>query len=229
MIGTPYYGIFWFQFNLIFLSLFFSIISFAFKDKLLPIIQFFGVISLYFQVSKINYNLFFYNGNNIINKNIRKNLASLIELMPILSIGCSLSSVNIIVYLQKMPRYYCLILLFLIILLFNYNIFISLKGFRYPNIFLNSFASTILLLLFGSLFDNSNKKIKVLIFHITQFTGGIYCLHPIIRDYLSNNFVYFIKKNRTYFTALNIYIISYSICFIGYKLFHKYNLKYPIF
>ena len=54
LIGAKYHLIFWFQFNLLFLSLLFTIISFAFKKKLLKLLKLFGIISFYLTISGLN-------------------------------------------------------------------------------------------------------------------------------------------------------------------------------
>jgi len=219
LIASTYYQIFWFQFNLIFLSLAFAIISFIFKKNYLEIFQFFGVLSLYLNISKKWYNIFIYTP-----KDIRENIGSLLEIMPFASIGCILGSINLLQKLNKIRLSYRLSLLFLIFLFFKYDIFINLTGFRYPNIFLNILATITLFLFFATLQLDKPKIIKEIILLITQYTGGIYYMHIMIRNYLSKNLIF--VKEKTYFTAVFIYFVCYCICFIGHKIFKNNNLKY---
>ena len=219
LIGIPIHGVFWFQFNLLFLSVLFSILSFIFKSNFLIVIQFLGIISLYFYNSKIYFNFFFPFPDEI-----RKNLSSIIELMPLTILGCIYSSLNLLTKVKNIPYHFQIILFSLLILFFKYDIFMLYKGFRYHNIFLLILVSLILFSLFGSLSFNNLKFVKIAIIHISKFTGGIYCIHTIAGDYLANNIYIFRKK--TYFLSFFIYIICYFICFSGNKLLENYNLKY---
>lgn len=219
LIGTPYYRIFWFQFNIIFLSLYFSIIALMFKNYFLEIIKLSGVISLFLNISKISLNIF-----NSMHEIIGENLGSLVELMPLASIGCVFNSFDFIRKIQNISISNRLILLSLLFIFFKYDIFIKLKGFRYPNVFINILVSILLFLNFVSIHLFNSKLINIVISQITQYTGGIYYLHVIIGVYLSKYLTF--VKNRTYFSSIFIYIICYFICLFGHKLFKNNNLKY---
>ena len=56
--GSSVHRIFWFQFNLIFLSLLFTIFAFIFKQNFLIIIYFLGLLCIYLQISEVNYYFF---------------------------------------------------------------------------------------------------------------------------------------------------------------------------
>ena len=223
LLGSQYYKIFWFQFNLIFSSLVFAIISFLFKNYLIYILEFLGIIAFYLHISGINFNFFkpykgYPSGDN---------LGSLIELLPISVIGCIFNSLNLLLITKNFSKYFYFILTLILFILFKYDIFLyKPKGFRYPNVSLNIFGSIILFLLFSSL---SSEKMKNKIFicviqNITKFTGGIYYTHQIFRDYLTKYNRFFEKRN--YINSFIIYIICYFFSFIGMKLFKNNNLKY---
>ena len=55
VLGKGIHGVFWFQNNLLFLSLFFSIISFLFKNNFMPIFHFLTSASLYLHYSGKSY------------------------------------------------------------------------------------------------------------------------------------------------------------------------------
>ena len=203
LIGSKIYPIFWFQFNLIFLSLLFTLISFFTQKNSLKVIIFIGIISFFLHISKISYN-FFINYKEFFGRNI----GTLIELIPMAVMGCIISSIYIRLRKEYLSLYSHCILILIIIILFQYNIFIQQPGFVYPNVSLNIFASTNLFLFFSSLtFQRiKDEKYKSIIRNITNFTGGIYYTHPIFRDYLQRYFLFF--KKKSYLTALIIYIID---------------------
>ena len=222
--GSNYYRIFWFQFNLIFLSLFLTIISFIFKSNLLLSFYYLAVISFYMHISRLNHKFVIQLGN----KYIRKSCGSLIELMPISIFGCIISSSNLLSETKKNPLSILFLYIFLLYIFFNYEIFINYRGFRgsTSNILLNIFVCTILLLFFGSLNFDKVKYYKLYIFIqlITKNTGGIYYIHEIVRDHLKI-FSHSIKDG-TYFGALIIYLFSYLICFFGNRLLKNHIFRY---
>lgn len=217
--GSKYYKIFWFQFNLIFFTLFITIILFIIKSNLLGILNNIGIISLYLHISGINRKYF-----SSFSSLIQISLGTLIELIPLAVIGCNLSSINILTKIKVFSFSTYFILMFFIYLLFKYDIFINYKGFLYSNILLNIFAAMTLILFFGSLHLDMSTKISVIIKIITKFTGGIYYIHPIFPKYV----MFFIKIKKDYFSSLLIYIFCYLVCFCGNKLFQTNKLKYFI-
>ncbi len=225
LIGSIYYRIFWFQFNLIFISLFLTIFSFLLKNNFLLSLYYLGIIGYYMHISNINHKII----NHFCPQNIKGNFGSVIELFPLATFGCIISSLNI---LSKL-RIYSLIafpfLLFSLYILINYEIFITPIGFRAStkNIFLNIFVCPFLLLSFSCLKIENIKyfKINQIIYIITRYTGGIYYIHEIVREFLkmfSNSY----RKKQTFFGGFIIYIISYASCFIGSKIFKNNKLKY---
>ena len=224
LIGARYFRIFWFQFNLIFTSLIFTIISFLFKTKLLKILQFFVLFSLFLHLAKISYN--FLKIYHCYERVFALNFGAFVELMPISVIGCLCNSMELLAKAQDFSIYTQIILFSILLILFQYDIFITLPGFRYPRVLLNIIASIIIFLLFGSLhFEKiKNKKIIIIMKIITKFTGGIYYTHQIFRDYLTKYSKFF--SRRTYSISFLIYIICYLFCFIGSGIFKNSKLKY---
>ena len=224
LIGARYFRIFWFQFNLVFTSLIFTIFSFLFGNKFLKILPFIGLVSLFLHITKINYN--FFKDYTCYDGAFALNLGTFIELMPISVIGCIFNSMDLLGRIQHFSIYVQIILFFILLTLFEYDIFARLPGFRYPNVLLNIVASIIIFLLFGSLSIEQirSEKIKLIIKIFTKYTGGIYYTHQIFRDYLTKYTLFFSK--RTYSISLIIYIICYFFCFIGNKIFKNNKLKY---
>ena len=217
LIGSRYHGIFWFQFNLIILSLYFTIISFTFKENMLKIIQISGVIAFYLHISGINFKFF-----SSFNWKFATNIGYIVELIPLAVFGVIFGSIKLIQKAKTCSFYFYLLMAFVIYILFNYDLFISPKGYRYPNTLLFIIASTSLFITFASfpLDKIENEKFKLIITNITHFTGGIYYLHPRIKDILQK-FSPYLKKHKTYGRSFFIYIICYFICFIGNKIYIK--------
>ena len=218
LIGAKFHLIFWFQFNLIFTSIFLTIIAFIFKKKFLIIFQFLGIISLYLHYSGTNFKLFSFFPK------FKVSLGSLIELISLSVLGCFYSSINLLNVVNKIPKYLKFILLFLILFLFKYNLFIVYPGFIYSNIILHLLASTFLFLLFGSLNLTKIIAINSIIKNISKYTGGIYYIHIIVSSYLRQYIIFF--KKKSYFSSIIIYFICYIICYIGTSLFKNNKLKY---
>ena len=215
--GTVFHRIFWFQFVMEFSSVLFLIISFAFKENYLIIIQLFGIISLILQYSGYNYNFFYKYNNN-------SRLGSIGELFPHSVIGLSFEEINLIKILQKFRlRVICICCLFLH-LIYEYDIFTKIQGINYPGI-LFPLGGMLLFIIFSLIFTLNNTKeyMMFVIKFCSSYTAGIYYYHGISVFYLK--FITPIKK-RTFVGSIIIYIVTYLICFIGNKIFGKNNLKY---
>jgi len=186
----------------------------------LNIILLLGIIAFNLTISRLNYNFFSSYGFS------GKNLGSVIDLMPIVAIGCIFRSMDILSKIKHFSKYFYLLLLNLIFLLFEYDIFVNIPELRFSNVLLFLSAAVIFFILFGSIsFDKiKNKKIILILMNITKFTGGIYYTHPTFLAYLVKLSSFF--KKRNYINALLIYIISYCFCLIGSKLFINNKLKY---
>lgn len=218
--GRIFYRIFWFQFNLIILSLLFSIIYYIFINKYLLIIQIIGIISYYFQYSFFNYNLFI-----IYKPTIGYSLGNMSEMMPSAVTGFTFGSLNLIYlfisYRWRIIFFSIPIFFFLI----KYNIFLGILGFYYPGIEFNLGAS-ILFIFFSIIIVKPimNKNLYLIIEILTQYTGGIYYLHILLRNILKKKLL--LVRNKTILGSIIIYIICYTICFFGIIIFKKTKLKY---
>ena len=212
--------IFWFQFNLIFITLIFSIISFIFKKRFLYILIILIIIAYILQYSLINY-YFCIKYNNL---NFR-NIGTIVEILPFAVTGVLLSSLNIINLIRIKNNIYYLYLIILYFILKYNNIFFNIPGIIYPGIKLNIGAICIFLSFSCIQFDKvKNKNIIKFIECITNYTGGIYYLHKILINYLRYKLI--IIKNGKFLGSIIIYLLNYIICFIGSKLFHNNKIIY---
>ena len=216
--GSRYYRIFWFQFNLIYLTFFFTILSFTLKNHSLFSFEILAIISLYLLFQKTNFN--FFNSSEL---HIKMSLGRLNSSIPLGVLGCVFGSKNLLLRINNLNKQNYLILLSLVYILIKYDLFVMYPGFLYSNTLLFLISTTILFIIFGSFkFDNHpifNKFIK----SSTRFTGGIYYIHQIFPKYI---YFFINKKKASYFDSFIIYIICYYFCFIGNKLFKNIKIKY---
>lgn len=218
ILGRNYHQVFWFQFNLMFITFLFTIISFVLKDNFLTILQIIGIIAYYLQYSSLNYYCFI-----SYNYQIRHTLGQIVEMLPIGVTGLFLASINIIKKIEKNRNKSILLIIMLFLLILNVEIFIRPKGFLYPGILLN-IGAILLFCCFGILFIHiSNSYLVLFISNITNYTGGVYYLHTVIRNIIIN---ISLIKNREYSGSIIIYIICYLICLSGNKILGKTKLKY---
>lgn len=216
ILGSNYHNIFYFQFNLIFLTLLFTIISFFFKESFVFIFQILLIVAYIIQYSYLNLYIF-----SKYNRVIQISIGHISELLPFAVVGLTLNYLDIIVKLKKIKGttiFYCITIIFLIL---KFNIFFRIKGFWFPGILLNTGAICIYIIF--SLFSFQNIKIIFLLKLITKYTGGIYYIHMIYFLFLEKK-IFFIKS-LTFPVSIVIYIISYITCYLGNKFSYKTKFK----
>ena len=221
LIGCGIHGIFWYLFNLIFISLFMVIIIFMFKKNCIYIL--FLICLMIVILNYLNYiNLIFSEYKTI---PVHHSIKPISNTFIYATTGFYLAYLDI---LYKFNVYRIKILLFLFLLLLciiNYFNLIIIK-FHFLNNILIDIVGICLILFFSLLpFDKiQNSFIKTFFIHITNFTGGIYYLHPEVKLIFKNEFISI--YHGTFKGCILIYIISYFICFIGSKIFSKNSLKF---
>ena len=220
LIGRSFHPVFWFQFNLIILTILYFIIAFIFKKNFLFIFIMIGMLSYILQYSNYNYNLF-----KNYKRNIILSIGYICEILPLTVSGILFASFKVIEKLEIHRKKSILISIIVLYCLFKYNIFYDLKGFGYNGIIIN-FGSIFLFISFSliSIDRIKNKNIILIVNYVTSYTLGIYSLHQIVRDYLKLKFSY--VKKKTIYGCLLIYLFSYFISFFGNKIFKKGKYKY---
>jgi len=216
ILGSNYHYIFYFQFNLIFLTLLFTIISIFFKICFIFLFQILLIVAYILQYSYWNLYIF-----NKYNSDIQISIGHIFELLPFAVMGLTLRYLDIIAKLKKykeLANFYCTIIIFLIL---KFNIFVRIKGYWFPGIFLNIGAICIFIIF--SLFHFQNIKITFLLKLITKFTGGIYYIHMIYFHFLKRKILFI--KNMTFHGSIVIYVISYITCYLGNKFSYKTKYK----
>ena len=220
LVGRPIIPVLWFHCNLLVLTILFTIFSLIFNKYFLILSEALGILSYIIQYSGLNYKFFLkYQAP------IQLSLGYIFEIIPISVTGFYIASIKLIEKLQKYKYsnlYLCLNSLFFLI---KYHSFNDAKGFNFQGIIKN--LCSVLLFIFFTLlpFENlKNKLVISVIKHITSYTGGIYYIHIIARNYLKKN-IRCINKG-TFYGAILIYILCYIICYIGNKIFGKTQLKH---
>ena len=199
LIGKPIHGVFWFQFNLIFLSLFFAIILFTFNKKGINILMLIGLFCYFLHLTGLVYNILLKYKSFV-----KTSIGCLLEMMPLAVNGSILKSKNLFSIEKQYSIFFNFFLFCALFILFNYDIFLKKQGFLYPNVSLNIISSLILFLFFGTLsFEKIKKQIYIILKYTTQFTGGIYYTHTIIRDILKKYSLF--KSNYTFSLKITIF------------------------
>ena len=213
--GHCFMTVLWFQYNLIFSTLFILIIVLLSLNYSKPIMINLFIIAYYFQYSNINYNIFSKGGF------FKKyTFGRFIEIFPFCIIGHIIPSFNSLKFLRNHMIYIIYLLSLIFLLIFKFQIFTNIKGFMYQGIDLVIQSSLLFLIFLIIPYEKINNKYIIKIIKIfTSNTSGIYFLHTNVIRYMAkyNKQV----KNGTLSGSIIIYIISYFISLIGTKIFGK--------
>ena len=223
LFGCGIYGIFWFLFNILFLSLFFTLIIFIFKKNFLYVLLIICISDYYWCYSGIAYNNFFSKFKKV---PFNHSIAPIFYNFTIAFSGFYFASINLlnIIYKRRII-YFALSCLFISIFLKYYYSFFKRIHFFYIEI-INDIFIFFLFSFFSMIpFDKiNNKNIKILLNKLTSYTGGVYYIHVKMGDFLRNYF--YINRRNTFKGCLLIYLFSYLICFLGTFILNKSFLKY---
>ena len=204
----------WYLFSLIFLTLFFFIISIIFKNHFLFFLQLLTILIYIAQYSK------FYNVFNVYKLNIRMPILDTLSIFPLSVFGFTFASTKIIKILKRKMIINLFFYYLSIYFLFKYNIFIDLGGY---NGIVHIFASSFFFIGFYLLpLDNIYSWIQIIIKQVTSYTNGIYCLQSKMIRFVKIKF----HSVGTFKSCIIIYLLSYFFSFIGMKILGKTKLKY---
>ena len=219
--GYAFFNQFWFQWDLIFLTILFVIIITLFRNNHLFFIQLYAFFSYILQYSGINRKFY-----DSLSGAKNQPLGRLDEMISFAASGFTLASLGIINSLQKNKIKTLIFCGLIFVSLEIYPIFqILAGGIAYPGIILN--IRSICLIFIFSLFPSekiTKTKISKIIIYATNYTAGEYYLHIIIIHYFKKIFKPI--EDGTLFGCFIIYMICYIICFFGTNLFGKTKLKF---
>ena len=222
LIGIGIHSVFWFQFNLIFISIIFIIIIFLIKKRYILYLMIVGILCFLFKITP------FYK-----NMSIKFKYIAYFSIQPIpssfisLFFGFYLSSIRIInkINRNKYIKYFAIILFLSIFCFYIFGNEIYNK-YLFISIFISDF-SAISLFLFFMVFPFDKIKINFfynIIKRLSNYSGGIYYIHTKTILFLDSLNIK-IEKRTMKICIIN-YIICYSICFFGHFIFKKTDLKY---
>lgn len=221
VVGRKINDVFWFQFNLIFISIIILIISLLFERKISFIILIcIFLFSVYFNFKSFDKKIF-----SIYNKNIFHSVGRLSYSIIYSITGFFLGSFNLLSIIKQKHKMIILLFFPFLVYIFREHKKIILIA---PKIYfiIMDIIIIFLFIFFSSIHLDSFMNINFIniIKRITSFTGGIYYLHLFIFDIFSsfNNSI----SNRDVKSCILIYFICYLICFIFSNIFKQSRLKY---
>ena len=212
-------SIFWFQWNLIFITILYIIIILLFKR----------IINLILILMAITAFIYQYNGKN--QKYFSKypymelhNYGRILELIPFSVAGFLISSLGIIKFFKTFRLKTIITCLYIIYFVLYYDVFNKISGHMYQGVkmFLISICIFIIFAMFPSEIIK-NKIIIKIIKQITNHTAGVYYLHITLYFYLYNYNIHI--RNKTIKGCMINYLICYLICCIGSFIFGKTKLR----
>ena len=223
--GHIFNNVLWFQNILILLTILFFIITLKFKKNYLIILFQLSLTSYIFQYSGINYFFFIRNFKSISSSTFGR----FAEAFPNAKTGFYLSSIDIITKARNNRTKFFLICAAILILITKFHYYDkldSLYNFRYGGIRLNIAAICIFIIFSLIPFDKIKNKIIIkIISKIIRYTGGIYFIHKLLgRGYFFCHILP-IKKGNLFFCII-IYLTSYLISSIGFRLLKNTKLKH---
>ena len=121
IIGRAFISVFWFQFYLIFTTLFFIIISLLFKKYYLLILELIYIISYYLRYSNLHY-FFFLQFKSI----VQNSVGPFVEVMPTSVSGSIIASLNIFHIIKNYYKRIIFFAVFFLYFIYNFNIIIDL-------------------------------------------------------------------------------------------------------
>ena len=204
----------WYLFSMIFLSIFFFILSNLFSHHFLFVIQLLSICSYIFQYSG------FYQLLDIYKRNIKLPILDTLSIMPLTSLGLNFASLKIVEIFSKKRKLALFFSFLFIYFLFKYDLFIDLGGYKG---IIHIFASSCFFIGFYLLpLEKTYYLFQRIIKLFTRYTNGIYCLQPKMIRFVRNKF----HSPGTLKSCIIIYLLSYSVSLIGNITLGKTKLKY---
>ena len=145
------------------------------------------------------------------------------EILPMSVSGCLLASINFFNLIKGNNNKTIILSCIILFLILKYKIFADLRVIAFGGIIRN--IGAILLFIIFFLIPINEKEFPILskiIYHLTNYTQGIYSLHLIVKIILENK-IDFVKKGQISGCIL-IYTICYFISFFCIKFIKRIKL-----
>jgi fucose 4-O-acetylase-like acetyltransferase len=189
--GKMNLSVMWYQWDLIFLTICFNLITFIFRKHYNFVLIIIAITCYIYQ----------YNGKNVLYfykyKDYRQYIyGRVMELAPLSVIGFFISSSGIINYFRKFRLEVIFSCIYLLYFLYNYEIFNNVKGYYYSGMLL--FFSPICIFFAFAMFPSEKLNywiIQKIIKQLTNYTAGVYFLHLLVYYHFSQYIIQ--SKNKT--------------------------------
>lgn len=214
LLGREFIIPLWFLFSIIILNIVFLILSISLKKNFLFFSQLLMILVYIGQYSNS------YKFLNSYKNHVKDPILDTLRIFPNCVSALTFVSIDLMQYFKKYKVKSIFFSFIILFSLFKYDLFVDLGGY---NGIINNFASFFFFILFYLLpLENIHIQVQNVIKQATNYTQGIYCLHTMIIPFVFKIF----GKEGTLSRAIIIYILSYFISMLGYKLFGKTTLKY---
>ena len=213
--GNKFIIQFWFQWDLIMITIIFYAFIFIFKKYHLFCLQLLAIFAYFLQYS--GYNFRFYKTLKPENKEC---LGRFAEAIPYTITGFSFAFLKVFDILNAYKIKTLVFSALTFIFLEKYSVFSEIKGVMYYGFNKNIMAISLIFIFLIFPSDKiTNSKTKKFLRQITNYTPGIFYLHYTVFVYLKK----YIEpiNNGTFFGCVIIYIVTYLFCFIGTKISGK--------
>ena len=217
LIGCCSYGVFWFLFNLLFISILFVITILLFNKRFLFVLSIITIICYLFEYSK--YEKIFFNRYNFypVGHSIEPIPRSILYSFT----GFVFGSVNLInkYYNFRIKILFIFGITLFIILFYDilHKVNLLYRGIVIDLGIISAFS-------FFSMipFDKINNRFIFFILKIiTSNTGGVYFLHPQVLGTILKE-----KKYKTFKGSIILYLTCYLICLVGATIFRRTRIKF---
>lgn len=211
----------WYQVDLIYLTLLFSIVIAIFKRSYSIIFWILGAIALFMQYSGLN---MVFDGWRY---ELKYPIGRFFEMLPMAVVGFMFSSNQIIEKIEKNRFLSIGISAFTLIMIAKYEIFSDVSGYGYQGLKWIVVAVAFVVLFYCLPFEKIPKRMAKVIELATSYTMGIYCMHRLIATIINE----LISKLGipielySFEECILIYIVCFICAGLGTVIFGKTKWK----
>lgn len=212
----------WFQVVLIWMTVLFVVIVIVFPEKMvIPILICLSGIALIIEYTGAIMALDSYRFE------IKYPVGRMVAMIPLAATGYSMACYGVFQRVKKNRIATFLAALLLIVLDCKWSLFKPVDGFGYTGLQAVVISIALLALMESLPFERLGKLMKRIIKAAARFTLGIYCVHRLIGTIIESiiNHWSLPIPAGTLAECFLVYVISYLLCLIGYKLFKNTILR----
>lgn len=158
---------------------------------------------------------------------LKYTIARMVTMIPLASIGYLVGGNTLVTRVRKNRLIAFLLVIILLVLDYLFGIFQPVKGFGSTGLQPCFVAVAFIVLVECIPFECVGKRLKIMIKTASRYTLGVYCIHRMIGtilDSIINHWELPVTPD-TFAECIVIYVISYLVCMIGYRLLKKTMLR----